>query len=219
MPVDTGAPVSSLALPGKVEDGVPKTISYAEALKILGVRPSSGTSPVSRLLGGVIIGATAATLNLNLLGLLDARTELLDQSSRLIGNLGASVRGARGRNRTDLMVAAHTVIVVNAFFRAFQAFDEATSAQPISRSLISSGWPVPRRRVVTRSSTHSTITPVMPSPSKPFEEFIPELHRYYQGMGHSLAEELTALAVWDRLNETRRTLSRRRRTRSCLTRP
>ena len=184
---------------------MPKTISYAEALKILGVRPSSGTSPVSRLLGGVIIGATAATLNLNLLGLLDARTELLDQSSRLIGNLGASVRGARGRNRTDLMVAAHTVIVVNAFFRAFQAFDEATSAAAdftLSDQLRLAGSASAGGDQIVDALL--TITPVMPSPSKPFEEFIPELHRYYQGMGHSLAEELTALAVWDRLNETQR---------------
>lgn len=100
-----------------------REISYADALKILGSGESKVLSAINILLGGAIFGATVATGQLELLALLHARDELLEQSGRLLANLGQRVRGAKGKSRTDLLVAAHAVVAVNAYFKAMQGLD------------------------------------------------------------------------------------------------
>lgn len=98
-------------------------IGYADALKILGAGHNKTLAVINRLLGGAILATTAATGQIGLLALLGARDELVSRSSELLTNLGKRVRGATGKSRTDLLVAAHAVIVINAYFEALRATD------------------------------------------------------------------------------------------------
>ncbi len=79
-------------------------IGYVDALKILGVGRSRTLNVINRLLGGAVLTASAATGQIGLLALLMVRDELITQSEKLLANLGARVRGATGKTRTDLLV-------------------------------------------------------------------------------------------------------------------
>ena len=93
-------------------------IGYADALKILGVGHSKTLGVINRLLGGAILAGTAVTGQLELLTLLHAREELIGESEKLLAKFGQRVRGAPGKSRTDLLVAAHGLLAINAYFEA-----------------------------------------------------------------------------------------------------
>jgi hypothetical protein len=94
-------------------------IGYAEALKILGENESRTLKLIDRLLGGAIL-ISAAVAGLGPLALLSVRDELIKQSEKLLASYGQRVRGAIGKGRTDLLVAAHAMVAVNAYFEALR---------------------------------------------------------------------------------------------------
>ena len=47
----------------------------------------------------------------------------LSSPGKLLASLGQRVRGAKGKSRTDLLIAAHAVVAVNAYFKAMQGLD------------------------------------------------------------------------------------------------
>ena len=182
-----------------------RAITYTDAVRILGAGRPTVLKVADQVLGGAILGAAALTGNIGLVQLVDVRSELLARAEPLLKGLGARVRGASGRDRSDLMVAANTVLVVESFFTAFtQAVGEVAATAGLSvrdQLRMAGGTPKVDGELV---AALLTVQPPLPTPTRTMEEVAAQLLRYYRGMGHSLVEFLRGLAVWDLLDETRR---------------
>jgi hypothetical protein len=95
-------------------------LDYADALKILGEGNYKTLDALDRILGGAILVTSATTGQIGFLGLLGARDELTRNGRKLLARIGQRVRGATGKGRTDLLIAAHAVVAVNGFFEALK---------------------------------------------------------------------------------------------------
>src|SRR3954451_17389768 len=110
--------------------GVARTISYADAVRILGGGPESAVyQRVNTMTGGLLAGAAIAAPHL--MALLDLRTELARVSGELVTTAARAMTGSGRRDRTgpgrrdppDRLAAAHTIIVVAAYFDALADVD------------------------------------------------------------------------------------------------
>lgn len=110
-----------------------RQLTYQDALRILGTGDSRTLKAIDKLLGGAILAATAATGHLEIAALLHMRDQLIAGSQKLLADFGGRVRGARGRSRTELLVAAHAVIAINAYFDSFKVAE-----LPMTRTALNS---------------------------------------------------------------------------------
>ena len=92
--------------------------SFAQALKL--VDDQGASAGLDRLLGGALfVGAAAAgPAALVVLSLVDPKNEATRLLAPAVDKLAAKARGMSGRTRQDLLVAAHTITVLSAFFDA-----------------------------------------------------------------------------------------------------
>lgn len=178
-------------------------LDYADALKILGEGNYKTLDALDRIFGGAILVTSAATSQIGFLGLLEARNELIRYSRRLLARIGQRVRGATGKGRTDLLMAAHAVVAVNGFFEALR-----TARLPINwQSMKLSGA---EKLMLAGSSSDESAKLVdailrlplpTPTPSKPYEAVISEIQLWYLAMSQRTLEFMKGLAVWDSLSE------------------
>jgi hypothetical protein len=110
------------------------SLTFEGALRILGQHELPGIEKLDKVLGGVIlaagVGAGLATIGPAVLAPLTMFTAVwgwLEQKDAAVGllrgaiaGLSGKLAGTRGRERRELIAAAHTVIVVAAFFEAFR---------------------------------------------------------------------------------------------------
>ena len=179
-----------------------RRLSYADALKILAAGHAPGLGALDIALGGLILGTTAVTGNLNLLGLLDARSEIVKQVDKLISRFSQRVRGARGRDRTDLLIAAQVTIAITAFFDALP--DTAAENAALADQLRLAGN-------LDSEASESLVAALLDSniptarPEQAFEDLIGSLRNFYVRMSNDFIQLLSGLALWDQFNETERT--------------
>src|SRR5690348_14364650 len=101
-------------------------LTYRGALRLLGRHDSKALSILDSLLGGVILaagpaafgGAQAAAF---LWGAVDQKNEAVGLLRGLVAAGAGRLSGATGRDRFELLQAAHTTIVGAALFEAWQA--------------------------------------------------------------------------------------------------
>jgi energy-coupling factor transporter ATP-binding protein EcfA2 len=101
-------------------------LTYQGALRLLGQHDSKTLTVLDNLLGGVILaagpaafgGAQAAAF---LWGAVDQKNQAVGLLRSLVTAGAARLSGATGRNRFELLQAAHTTIVGAALFEAWQA--------------------------------------------------------------------------------------------------
>jgi hypothetical protein len=183
-------------------------LGYIDALRILGIGHSKTLETIDNLLGGAILAASAVTGQIGLIPLLDARDELILLGNRLIANLGQRTRGARGRNRTDLLVAAHAVIVINSYFQALNEAD-----LPIKTANL--GITAEEQLYLAGASRRSgepgrlvdelfRVSLPLPEAHRPFEQVTKEIEIEYQSFSQELLKFVTGLAVWDSLGPRER---------------
>ena len=183
-------------------------LGYADALKILGDGHSKILKTIDKLLGGAILVTSAATGQIGLISLLEARDELVSQSSKLISDFGQRVRGARGRNRTDLLVAAHTVLAVNAYFQTLNEADLPIKAANLKitteEQLGIAG--AERQTEGSKKLVDELLNISLPLPEahRPFEQVTKEMEGRYLSFSQELLDFISGLAVWDRLGQQQR---------------
>ena len=179
-------------------------VGYADALKVLGAGDSKVLSALDSLLGAGILG-TAAAGQPWVLALLGVRDELLKLSRKLMRNVGERVRGARGMSRTELLEAAHAVLVVSAYFealsRASLPVDPASLKLTAADRLALAGGPVAAKSARLVQEIQQVRLP-LPAPHRPYEQVVDEIRDSYFGFSHRLTEFIEGLQVWDGLDET-----------------
>jgi hypothetical protein len=168
---------------------VRKTYSYNEAVKILGGRDHPVIAAMDKVLGGALL---AGSLGLwQVLDLFDAKPDFLRLSNELISKVSAKRRGVSRHTRTQQLHAAHAVLVMTAFF---EAFDE----QQVPVRLTAED-----RELVVRYNPWDEPLP-LPSVGRSYEENLVVLARQYDLLAALLCEVVASMACWDGLNETER---------------
>jgi len=167
-----------------------KALSYADAVRVLdGGAPNKVVTALDRLSGGALLAlsATGSTLALSLF---DARSEFFRLTNDLVSRLTTRLRDAGRMERGEQLFAAHSAIVVAAFFDAMATvrlpFDVAdlalTPSDQLTVALLRTPAPVP-------------------APHRPYEQSLEALAGFYDHTAREVLGFLTGLAVWDRLDD------------------
>jgi hypothetical protein len=98
---------------------VGRALSYRDAIEVLGGDPPA-VAALDRALGGMLSLATGGASEV-VLDVFDAQGRIVGVGRDLLGNLRDRIRGTGRLARTRRLAAAHTVIVVTAYFEAFGA--------------------------------------------------------------------------------------------------
>ncbi|MFF5292283.1 NACHT domain-containing protein [Paractinoplanes globisporus] len=180
-----------------------RTISYADAVRILGGGPESAVfRRVNAMTGGLLAGAAVAAPQL--LALLDLRTELARVSGELVNTATRAMSGSGRRDRTDRVAAAHTVIVIAAYFDAIAEVDLSWARLSRADQLRLAGQGADGARDLTSAALRAGVP--MPEPHIPNEKFLAALEDFYDGLTADLGRFLTGLAPFDDLSEGERTI-------------
>lgn len=160
-----------------------RPIRFEDAARLL----AGDDGTVLKVVDQVLDVALLATLQVNLF---EPKNALL----RLLGDLraraGERVRSGPRRDRGDAMVAAHTVLVIAAFFGELGTYGELAAVR----------W----RRDDQVSLVESLVNmePPLPTVPVPAEHLAIELAGFYTTLARRTRLFLTGLAVWDDLTET-----------------
>jgi hypothetical protein len=180
-------------------------LSYVEALELLGARDSRALELASRLTDVPAGVATAATLGLvDFVGL---RDEVVNWGQSVVGRFKSWVAGADRFSRSQLLCAAHAVIVITAFY---EGLDEIVgesgldlAAAELTReeqAALATDGPPPGRRHELVELLVATPLP-MPAPERPYEQVVDELRELYALILKRLATFLSGLAAFEHAAE------------------
>ncbi|GHC67241.1 hypothetical protein GCM10010349_40000 [Streptomyces flavofungini] len=178
-------------------------LSFGDALKLLGGDPPA-VAALDRALGGALNLATGG-LSGGVLGMFDARGRVLGLGRDAWRGLGERLGRTDGRvERTSVLEAAHTVIVVLAFFDALEKAELPFSLDEVALTgreqlLVAGGGP-PSGEGFTQDAAQ--VDAPRPAPHLPYENHIGELHAWYEHLAMRTLDFLRGLAVWEGLDET-----------------
>lgn len=174
-----------------------RSFCYADAVKLLGGGKESRTvAALDRLTGGVLL-ATSATGSGVALSLLGAKPELAKLGHELVGNLGERLRGRRRFDRSKRLAAAHSVIVVTAYF---EAMDEVSLPFDVRELALTAA---DQAGLVGAAGTDAAGSPEwrllraevpMPTPQSPYEVTLTALAGFYARMSDEVCEFAAGLA-------------------------
>lgn len=176
---------------------MPKRLGYADAVRLLG-----GESKVVSVLDGLATGAIAAAAVPvpAVLGLLDAKNELVKLGHRLIGGLAERRDGLSRYGRTERLAAAHQVIVVTAYFEALAETDLPFSFGDLELTRDEQAR-LGREPFVGRAFLQAWPRPWPEISDGMFREW---LRAEYVRMSDAVSRFVAGLAVWERTADTDR---------------
>ncbi|GAA2837469.1 NACHT domain-containing protein [Crossiella cryophila] len=172
---------------------MPRTLSYADAVRLLGGKESKAVTWLDRITGAAMLGTAPAVEEV--LGWFDAKADLVKHGHDLVNGLSDRVRGLRRFDRTQRLEAAHAVIVTLAFIEAFEALPQRPDRKEIQDGRIGTAELV-RQQLTSRVP--------LPTPQHPYRDNLQALTLYYVLRSGELIEFVRGLAVWDRWNDTER---------------
>ncbi|WBB79903.1 ATP-binding protein [Micromonospora sp. WMMD882] len=179
-------------------------LSYADAVRLLGGERSRFVEAFDRLAGWALLAGSGPAPAL--LGLFDAKAELVRLGRDLLRQLSEQRSGLSRYGRTQRLEAAHAVLVVTAFFEALRSADLpfALADLEIDRSeqlALAGGGAAPLAVPPLRGAVAQmfTLPARVPGAHLPYERLRDTLAGHYRELGARLAEHVTGLAAWDRL--------------------
>lgn len=172
-------------------------LSYTDAVKVLG-GAGPGTEVVSNLLGGALTAATAGGADVAL-SLFDAKGEVVRLGQVVTTRLHERVRGLARHDRSSRLHAAHGILVVTAFFEAFDEVVSLTEVEPpeLTRTeqlLLAAGTPVEGSWVPMLFRTRLPA----PSPELSYAELLQEVRVLYGTVATRMMRHLEGLAAWEK---------------------
>ncbi|GAA2503423.1 NACHT domain-containing protein [Winogradskya humida] len=178
-----------------------RSLTYADALRLLGKDENEAVAALSRLTGvtaGVVTVASAGTVDFFAL-----RGELVKWGHDTVRGLRDRASGIRRFDRTELLVAAHAVVVITAFF---EALDEAFAAAPgldLTDAELTAQEQVALSTGTGLTESYAAMVgalidqpPPMPTPLHPFEDLLAGLSSFYGGLSRRILTFLAELAAF-----------------------
>ncbi|SCL68710.1 hypothetical protein GA0070606_4856 [Micromonospora citrea] len=184
---------------------MPDTLSYADAVRLLGGEKSRFVDWFDRLTGWSLLGASAAGVP-GALGIFDAKAEFVRLGHELVRGVVEKRSGLSRYGRTQRLEAAHAVIAVTAFFEALDEidlpFDVAGARIGKAEQLSLAGAGAVHEAAVT-DAFFATTAP-LPGPHLPCPALRHALVAHYDVLVNRLLHFLRGLAVWEATDEGRR---------------
>jgi hypothetical protein len=187
---------------------VSRTLSYSDAVRLLGGGGNKAVAAVDKLLGGLLLAASAVSGGF-VVSLFSQGRQLASLSHSLVSRLDERLLGLGRFDRSERLAAAHSVIVLTAYFEALASADLPFDARDLELSkkeqviVMTAGAPESARLNKLAVALLRTELP-MPAPQRSFEETLAGLRRFYGTASGQLLEFVSGLAVWDRIDDTRR---------------
>jgi hypothetical protein len=187
---------------------VSRTLSYTDAVRLLGGGGNKAVATVDKLLGGLLLAVSAVSGGFVVSLFIHGR-QLASLSYSLVSALDERLQGLGRFDRSERLAAAHAVIVLTAYFEALAEADRPFDSLELGFSkteqvaVMAAGVPESARLNRLAAVLLRTELP-MPAPQRSFEETLGELRRFYRSASGQLMEFVSGLAVWDRIDETRR---------------
>lgn len=178
-----------------------KTLSYADAARLLGGPDSKIVTALDVVSGGIMLALVPALPAV--LSLFDARAEFVRLSRDLVRTVGERREGLSRATRTQRIEAAHSVLVVTAYFEELAAADlpfrfaDLALTRAEQESLSTSA-------ATDVASVALATGPPLPRPYEAPEAFRQRLGLYYAHLSATVTAFIDGLAVGDRLSETQR---------------
>ena len=180
-----------------------RSLSYADAARMLGGRES----PVIKLLERISVTGGLLIPGINLINVC---REIVRLGDEILSGLGERLRGLDRMSRTERLRAAHTVIVLTAYFETLEEildglpsayrlrFARAEQLSLASGESADGGW----RGIV---AALSSVEPVAPVPVRSYEAMLGGLEEFYRRLSGNVADFIAGLPGWDQLGEEQRT--------------
>ncbi|MFB9630293.1 NACHT and WD40 repeat domain-containing protein [Nonomuraea helvata] len=165
-----------------------KEYRYADAVRLLG-----GADPA---VATIDLWLSVGTLGL--WDMIDAKQQFVQVGNALLGRWREWRAGREWHSRTERIEAAHTILVITAFFEALDAIDLPFSAQDLRMSKEE------QTELARRSGLDLSHGLACPSPYLPFEQAKQAVLGFYERCGHRLRSFLRGLRVWDELAPSER---------------
>jgi hypothetical protein len=180
---------------------VPDTLSYADAVRLLGGEKSRIVTVLDRVAGWAMLAGSPLP---DVLGWFDAKAELVRLGHELVREVSERRSGLSRYDRTHRLEAAHAVLAVTAFFEALEEADlpfdlaqlELTKAEQLA---VAGARPDDPRSVI--QAFFANTAPV-PGPHLPYEALRTDLDRYYGLLAGQFLAFTVGLVGWERLSST-----------------
>src|SRR5215217_133462 len=182
-------------------------MSYSDAARVLGGTSNRTVKALDGLTGGLLLGAAAGGAAWAL-SLFDAKSEVARLSSELVAGLNQTVAGLGRFDRSERLAAAHSVIVVTAYFEAIAGAQlpfefRKLGVNKADQVGLAGVAPLNARLSAVADALLQAQVP-MPAPHTPYEQTIERISELYRQMSNELLNLCHGLAIWDQLNETER---------------
>lgn len=179
----------------------PRTLTFSDAVRLLDGSDNAAIGWLGRLTG---VGAAAVTITTG--GTVDffaLRDEVVKWGNSMVGQLRERTTGVRRFDRTQRLIAAHSVIVVTAFYEALDdelaehpEFDLAAARlSAAEQAAIATSAPATGAYVDLVRALIDT-PPPMPAPHRPFEVVLDELDGHYRRVAAALRAFLLNLSAY-----------------------
>ncbi len=186
--------------------GARRLVGYADAVALLGGDPA-GLASLDTALGNLLGLATGGTSD-TVLNLVGAQGRILRLGRAAVGRLRESLGSADRAARTERLAAAHTVLVVTAFFEELDGTrlpfgrDEVRLTRQEQLTLAGGAQAADAARDFARQLA-STGAP-LPAPHRPYEQVLRDLTDWYGLLSARLLRFLRGLALWEQMSEDQR---------------
>ena len=185
-----------------------RELCYADAARLLGGRDEKVALVLDGLAGGLVRAASVTGAGFAL-GLFDAKSQLVKLSSDLVQGLSERASGLSRVARSERLAAAHAVVVLVAYFEAVRAVSlpfsvgdlEITRGEQVSLAG-GGGSGAGRAGDLTVALLRAEVP--MPAPQWPYEITLQALGGFYGRLSQAVLRFAEGLAIWDRLDDSRR---------------
>jgi hypothetical protein len=181
---------------------VRRSLSYADAVRILG-------GDESRLAGFLDRLSAAGLLTVSGINFAVVCHEFVRLGEKLLAGLKAQIRGVDRMTRSERLRAAHTVIVLTAYFEAVsETFADTLRSRPVrvnaNEQISIAGGQFPEAGWRGLAHILIAVEAPWPAPTRSYEAVLKEMEVFYDALAVSVMDFLSGLAVWDELDEVAR---------------
>lgn len=185
-----------------------RTFTYADAVQLLGGSVRTGIEWMDRLAAGPLRGLSMAMSDV--LSVFGMQSQLTRLGRELVRNVSDKRRGLSRFDRTQRIQAAHSVIVITAYFEALRDADlpfsldqlELTKAEQVTLVLDHPSRGSGAGELI--GALLDTAIP-LPTPQRPREDTIRELRSLYESLSFRLIQFVAGLSAWERRGSQDRT--------------
>ena len=182
-----------------------KGLTYRDAVRLLGGAEGGVVDALDSVTAGLMLGGVVSVPAL--LGWFDARAEFAKLSRSLVGGARKRSAGSHRLGRTEQLEAAHTVLVVAAFFEVLGETPMPVRFRdlapgPSEQLALAAGGPVLYGQSLAAEALRTAVA--LPEPHRGHDAYLAELGEFYDGLAGNFRRFVSGLAAWERLGQGQR---------------